>query len=105
MADRNHTPLIWLTLAAPVWIARCARRASLAWLALGRAVATWLAYLPYAYFHPNEWHYTRFLLLSIAIMVTFASAIAAWALRQVPEPWRVAAAAPVCGSAIDAPRR
>jgi 4-amino-4-deoxy-L-arabinose transferase-like glycosyltransferase len=89
----THTPLIWLTLAAPVWIVRGARRRSVAWIALALAAATWLAYLPYAYFHPNEWHYTRFLLLAIAIMLIFASAIGASVLRLVPQSWRIAAAA------------
>ena len=88
----THTPLIWLTVASPVWIVRRARHRSVAWLVLALAAATWLAYLPYAYFHPDEWHYTRFLLLAIAIMLIFASAIAASALRLAPQSWRIAAA-------------
>jgi hypothetical protein len=88
----THTWLIWLMLAAPVWIGRHARRPGVAWLGVAMAVATWLAYLPYAYFHLNEWHYTRFLLLAIAIMLILASAVAATALRLVPHPWRIATA-------------
>ena len=49
------------------------------------------AYLPYLYFHQEEWFYTRFLLPAIAIMLLFAAAIALWLLRPLPVVARAAA--------------
>ena len=85
----THTPFIWLSAAAPVWIARRASRPLLAWTALLLAVAIWGAYLPYVYFQPHEWFYTRFLLPAIAIMLFFAAATSLWALRRLPSALRV----------------
>jgi hypothetical protein len=87
----THTWLIWAALAAPAWIPRRARCPLAAWLAVALALATWLAYLPYAYFHINEWYYTRFLLLAIAMMLIFATALTVSALRLLPRAWRAAA--------------
>ncbi len=63
----------------------------LAWTAAALAVAVWAAYLPYVYFQPNEWFYTRFLLPAIPVMLFFAVAVSLWPLRQLP----VAVRAPV----------
>lgn len=84
----SHTWFIWLSLAAPFWIARRARQPVLAWIALLLAAATWLAYLPYVYFQPHEWYYTRFLLPAVPVMLVFASAIAGWSLHLVSDAWR-----------------
>jgi hypothetical protein len=89
----THTWFIWLSLAAPVWIRRHASRPLLAWSASTLAVLTWAAYLPYAYFQPHEWFYTRFLLIAIAIMLMFASAVALSLIRRLPSRWRVQAMA------------
>ena len=79
----THTWFIWLSLASPWWILRSARRPLFAWSALALAVLVWAAYLPYAFFHPHEWSYTRFLLIAIAIMLLFASAIALGMVRRL----------------------
>jgi hypothetical protein len=84
----THTPFIWLSAAAPFWIARRASRPLLAWTALLLAVAVWGAYLPYVYFQPHEWFYTRFVLPAIAIMLFFAVAASLWAVRQLPAAFR-----------------
>jgi hypothetical protein len=80
----THTWFIWLACGAPLWIAYRATRRVLAWAALAIAAAVWLSYLPYIYFHPEEWFYTRFLLPSIAIMLVFAAAITTWILDRLP---------------------
>jgi hypothetical protein len=85
----THTPFIWLSALAPFWSARRASRPLLAWTALLLAVAVWGAYLPYVYFQPHEWSYTRFLLPAIAIMLLFAVATSVWALRRLPSALRV----------------
>jgi hypothetical protein len=84
----THTPFIWLSALAPFWIVRRASRPLLAWTALLLAVAVWGAYLPYVYFQPHEWTYTRFLLPAIAIMVLFAVATSVWAVRRLPAAFR-----------------
>jgi hypothetical protein len=80
----TQTWFVWLSLAAPLWILRRARAPLLSWLALILAAAVWCAYLPYAYFHLNEWHYTRFLLAALAVMLVFASGVAWWVLQPLP---------------------
>jgi hypothetical protein len=87
----THSWFIWAAVAAPAWIARRTRQPLAAWLAVALALATWFAYLPYTYFQMNEWHYTRFLLLAIAIMLIFASAVTMSVLRLLPRTWRAAA--------------
>jgi hypothetical protein len=86
----THTWFIWLSLAAPAWIVRRAPRPIVAWTAVALAMATWAAYLPYTYFQAHEWFYTRFLLLAIAVMLLFASAVALSLVRRLPERWRLA---------------
>ncbi|MDP9322393.1 MAG: glycosyltransferase family 39 protein [Acidobacteriota bacterium] len=87
----THTWFIWLSVAAPLWIVRRAQKPLLAWLAVALAAATWTVYLPYIYFQPNEWFYTRFLLAAIAVMLVFATAVALWPLRRLPVAWRAPA--------------
>jgi hypothetical protein len=88
-----QTPFIWLAIAAPIWIVRRAQNRLLAWVGLGVCAAVWIAYLPYMFFQPNEWFYTRFLLPAIAIMIVFASACSLEVVRLLPAIWRVAAVA------------
>ena len=87
----THTPFIWLAVLAPLWIPASRRHARplLAWTALTLALAVWAAYLPYVYFQPQEWFYTRFLLPAIAIMLLFASLITLSGLRRLPAPVRL----------------
>jgi hypothetical protein len=85
----THTWFIWLWLLGPLWIARRVRSRSaadrlLAWTAAALVVAVWMAYLPYVYFQPDEWFYTRFLLPAIPVMVLFAVAVSLWTLRRLP---------------------
>ena len=80
----THTWFIWLSLLAPLWIVRRACNRLLAWTAAALAVAIWIAYLPYVYFQPTEWFYTRFLLPAIPVMLLFAVAVSLWALRRLP---------------------
>jgi glycosyl transferase family 87 len=86
----THTWFIWLSLLAPFWIARRAANRLLAWTAAAVALAVWAAYLPYVYFQPNEWFYTRFLLPAMPIMLLFAVAVALWGLRKLPTTVRAA---------------
>ena len=85
----THTWFIWLSLAAPVWILRRAQRPVVAWTAAALAMSTWVAYLPYTYFHAHEWFYTRFLLLAIVVMLLFASSVALLFVRRLREGWRL----------------
>lgn len=87
----THTWFIWMSLGAPLWIARRAARPLLAWAALALAGVVWASYLPYLYFHPEEWFYTRFLLPAIAVMLLFASACSMWLLQRTPVVIRAAA--------------
>ena len=89
----GHTWFIWLSLLAPFWIARRASRPLLGWIAVLLSLAVWAAYLPYVYFQPDEWSYTRFLLPAIPIMLFFATAAALWGLRRIPLVLRAPAAA------------
>ena len=84
----THTWFIWLSLLAPFWIVRRATDRVLAWTAAALAVAVWAAYLPYVYFQPNEWFYTRFLLPAIPVMLFFAVAVSLWPLRKLPAALR-----------------
>jgi hypothetical protein len=85
----SHTPFIWVSLAAPFWIVRRAAHRPLAWASVLFAAAVWFAYLPYVFFQPNEWFYTRFLLPAIAVMLVFSSAVALSLLRLLSPLRRV----------------
>ena len=63
-------------------------RPLIAWTAVLLGVAVWGAYLPYVYFQPQEWFYTRFLLPAIAIMLLFAALISLSVLRRLPPALR-----------------
>jgi hypothetical protein len=91
----THTFYIWLGTLAPLWILRCRRGASplVAWTLLMLGMAVWAAYLPYVYFQPNEWFYTRFLLPAIVIMLLFACLISLTVVRTLPAATRFPAGA------------
>jgi hypothetical protein len=89
----SHTPLIWLSLVAPWWIVRSASNRRLAWAGAALAAAVWIAYLPYMYFQPNEWFYTRFILPAIPIMLFFSAACLVVVVRAFPMVWRAPIAA------------
>ncbi len=96
----THTGFIWLSVAAPLWIARRAQRPLLAWSAVALAVATWASYLPYVYFHPDEWFYSRFLLAAIAVMLLYASSVALWPVRRLPAAWHAPVALLLVGGLV-----
>jgi hypothetical protein len=93
----THTPLLALFLVAPLWIVRrpAPTRPLLLWTF---ATAVVLAYLPYIYFQPSEWMYTRFFLPGLPIMWLLV-AIPAWdVLRRLRASTRaIAAAAALAG--------
>ena len=92
---KSHTAFIWFWLLAPLWIVRRSKDQRFAWSALGLSVAVWLAYLPYLFFQPNEWFYTRFLLPAIPIMIFFSTASVLAGIRALSAVWRPPVAAGV----------
>jgi hypothetical protein len=79
----THTAAAWAWLAAPLWILRAraaARR--FAWISYAFSLAVVAAYLPYIYFRPEEWTYTRFLLPALPFMLVLGIALALDLLRR-----------------------
>jgi hypothetical protein len=92
-----HTPLIWLWLIAPLTFGALARGVkAYAWILYGFAAAVVLAYLPYVYFRPDEWSYTRFLLPALPLMTVFVAFVLLTVARRVVPGVPIAAAAAVC---------
>jgi hypothetical protein len=85
----SETPFIWLWLAAPLWIALRSPSRALGWCALLLVAGVWAAYLPYIYFQPQEWFYTRFLLPALPLMLFFACATLLLILQRLPVAARV----------------
>jgi len=100
----THTPFIWTWLAAPIWIlrmtgrmpylARRTRHAApstqhpasvrrFAWICYAWSFAVIAAYLPYMYFRPDEWFYTRFLLPALPLMLLLGVAVTLDVARRV----------------------
>lgn len=87
-----HSPFIWLWLLAPVWFAGSAWRTRVfGWIAYGFTAAVVAAYLPYVYFRPDEWSYTRFLLPALPFMMLFGAGVLLFAARR----WMPRRAVPV----------
>ena len=78
-----HTPFIWLWLAAPAWFARTRAVRVFGWIAWAFCLAVLAAYMPYVYFQPQEWFYTRFLLPAVPLMLLLATATALHAARRL----------------------
>jgi hypothetical protein len=92
-----HTPLIWLWLVAPVTFGPLVRGArAFAWILYAFAAAVVLAYLPYVYFRPDEWSYTRFLMPALPLMTVFLALVLIAAARRVAPRTPVAVAAAAC---------
>jgi Dolichyl-phosphate-mannose-protein mannosyltransferase len=78
-----HSPVLWLWLLAPLWFRRASPRARVfGWIGYGFAAAVIVAYLPYVYFRPEEWSYTRFLLPALPFMLLFAAGVVLSAARR-----------------------
>jgi 4-amino-4-deoxy-L-arabinose transferase-like glycosyltransferase len=78
-----HTPFLWLWLLAPLWFRRASPRArAFGWIGYGFATAVIVAYLPYVYFRPDEWSYTRFLLPALPFMLVFVAGVVLTAARR-----------------------
>ena len=93
----THTPLIWLWLLAPFSIRFLDRGVrAFAWILYIFAAAVVLAYLPYVYFRPEEWSYTRFLLPALPLMAVLVALVLLTAARRIVPRAPVAAAASVC---------
>lgn len=91
-----HSPLLWLWLLAPLWFRQTAARArAFGWIGYGFAAAVIAAYLPYVYFRPDEWSYTRFLLPALPFMLLFAAGVILSAARRWSPSLPLAAAATV----------
>ena len=80
----THTPFIWSWVLAPIWIGRTALRVRpFAWLCYAFVIAVFAAYLPYSYFRPEEWFYTRFLLPAIPLLLIFCTCVVLDIARRV----------------------
>jgi hypothetical protein len=80
----THTPFVWFWLLAPLWIVRTAAAVKpFAWLCYAFCLAVTAAYLPYVYFQPQEWFYTRFLLPALPLMLLLGCAVAIDLLRRL----------------------
>jgi hypothetical protein len=66
------------------------------WILYIFAAAVVLAYLPYVYFRPEEWMYTRFLLPALPLMTVMAALVLLRAARRIVPRAPVATAAVVC---------
>ena len=78
-----HSPFLWLWLLAPLWFRRASPQArTFGWIGYGFATAVIVAYLPYVYFRPDEWSYTRFLLPALPFMLVFLAGVVLTAARQ-----------------------
>jgi hypothetical protein len=76
----THGPTIWLAAGAPLVLRRGhGRTFAMGMLAL--AASVWILYIPYVSFQPHEWHYTRFLLPAIAIMLLLSAVVLLRAVR------------------------
>jgi hypothetical protein len=92
-----HTPLIWLWLIAPLTFGTLERGVrAFAWIVYGFAAAVVLAYLPYVYFRPEEWSYTRFLMPALPLMTILVAVVLLSVARRILPRASVAAAAAVC---------
>ena len=70
----THSPFVWTWLLAPlVFPVASAQVRLFAWILYAFIVAVIAAYLPYIYFRPDEWSYTRFLLPAIPLMLVLST--------------------------------
>ena len=93
----THTWFIWLWVLAPFVAlrrgsgqalrARTARAIGFAAVAI--ILGTFTAYLPYSYFQMHEWHYSRYMLPAIPLMLLLGSMVALIWIRRAPLAWRL----------------
>ena len=92
-----HTPLIWLWLLAPLSFRTLDRGARVfGWILYTFVAAVVLAYLPYVFFGPDEWSYTRFLLPALPLMTVLTALVLVSAVRRFIPRAPLAVAAVVC---------
>ena len=78
-----HSPFLWLWLLAPLWFRAAGGSArQFGWIGYGFTAAVVAAYLPYVYFRPEEWSYTRFLLPALPFMLVFSCGVLLAAARR-----------------------
>jgi Dolichyl-phosphate-mannose-protein mannosyltransferase len=98
----THTVFVWVWLLAPIWIVSAAtpvRR--LAWICYLFCFAVLAAYLPYVYFRPEEWFYTRFMLPAVPLMLVLGVTVVTHLLRRaIPRAAVPAAACLTLGLAV-----
>jgi hypothetical protein len=86
----THTPFVWLWVLSPIWFIRApTHQRTFGSICYAFVLAVFAAYLPYSYFRPEEWFYTRFLLPAIPVMLVLSTVVVFDLARRV---------APVYGS-------
>jgi hypothetical protein len=82
----THTAAIWLWVVAPLSHGRAVTPPDrwMVWIAWLFCAALFAAYLPYVYFQPQEWMYTRFLLPAIPLMWLLAMSAVLGAVGRFP---------------------
>jgi hypothetical protein len=89
----THGPTIWLAVLAPL-VLRLGPGRRFATGLMVLAACVWTLYIPYVAFQPHEWHYTRFLLPAIVIMLLLSAVVLLRAIRLLlPETRTVVTAA------------
>jgi hypothetical protein len=97
-----HTPFIWAWLLSPLAFAGAPRHLrTFSWVLYAFTAAVVFAYLPYIYFRPDEWSYTRFLLPALPMMLVLGAAVLLVLLRRIL-PRRGGAVAALLGCALAA---
>lgn len=85
----THTWFIWGWIAAPVVVRHGRDQRPVIRAAVAVVLMTIAAYLPYSYFQLHEWHYSRYLLPAIPLMLLLSAAVALVFIRRAPLAMRV----------------
>jgi Dolichyl-phosphate-mannose-protein mannosyltransferase len=80
----THTPFVWLWVLSPISLIRApAEQRTFGSICYVFVLAVFAAYLPYSYFRPEEWSYTRFLLPAIPVMLVLSTVVILDLARRV----------------------